>query len=63
MGPSGTISDYLGLSGTIRGYLRLSGAIWGYLGLSRTRVQVEAGESKLLLYETFSFFFFYMSDL
>ena len=42
----GTILDYLGLSRT-------------NLTLYRARVQVEAGESKLLLLETFSFFFFF----
>ena len=47
----------MGLSGTISEYLGLSGTIWNYLGLSQTRVQVEAGENKLLLLETFSFFF------
>ena len=51
-GLSQTISDHLGLSGTIWDYLVLSGTIWNYLGLSQTRVQVEAGESKLLLFET-----------
>ena len=50
---SGTISDYLGISPTIWDYLGLSGTIWDYLGLSLTRVQVEEGESKLLLFETF----------
>ena len=35
------------------------GTIWDYLEPSQTRVQVEAGESKLLLFETFSFFYFY----
>ena len=44
-----TISDYLGLFWTI----------WYFLGLSWTRVQVEAGESKFLLFETFSLFFIF----
>ena len=38
----------------------LSGTIWEYLGLSRTRVQVEAGESMLLLFETFSLVYFFL---
>ena len=59
LGLSRTISDYMGLSGTIWDHLGLSGTIWHYLGLFQTRVQVEAGESKLLLFETFSLFFFY----
>ena len=29
--------------------------MWDYLGLSWTRVQVQAGKSKLLLFETFFF--------
>jgi len=59
LGLSGTIRDYMGLSGTIWHYLVLSGTIWHYLGLYGTRVQVEAGESKLLLFETFPFFFYF----
>ena len=58
LGLSGTTWDYLGLSGTILDYLGLSGTIWNYLGLSWTREQVEAGETKLLVSETFWFFFF-----
>ena len=58
MGPSGTIWDYPGLSGTIWDYMGLSGTILDYLRLSQTKVQVEARESKLLLFETFSLFFF-----
>ena len=50
--------DYLVLSSTIWYYLILSGSIWDYLQLSRTRGQVEAGESKLLLFETFPLFFY-----
>ena len=63
LGQSRTISDYQGLSEIIWDYLGLSGIIWNYLRLSRsildylrlswTRVQVEAGESKLLLFEIF----------
>ena len=60
---SRTIWPYLTLSGTIWPYLTLSGTIWNYLGLFRTistiRVQVKTGESKLLLFETFSLFFYY----
>ena len=63
LGLSGTIRDYMGLSGTIWHYLVLSGTIWHYLGLYGTRVQVEAGESKLLLFETFPFFYFYYFSL
>ena len=58
--------DYLGASGAIWDFLGLSGTIWNYLGLfrtilqlSRTRVQVEAGESKFLLFETFLLFYFF----
>ena len=59
-GLSGTIWDYLGLYGTIWDYLGLSGGtIWDYLGPSWTRVQAEAGETKLLLFETFSWNFFF----
>ena len=47
------------LSDTIWDILGLSETIWDYLQLSRTRVQVKAGESKILLFETFSFFFYY----
>ena len=59
---------HLGLSETIGDYLGLSGnSIWtisDYLGLSWTWVQVETGESKLLLFETFSFpLFFHTCDL
>ena len=36
------------------------GTIWDYLGPSRTRLQVEAGQSKLLLFETFIFFFYFL---
>ena len=54
---SGTIWDYLRLYGTIWEYPGISGTISDYLGQSRTRVQVEAGESKLLLFETFWLFF------
>ena len=42
-------------------YLGISGPIWDNLGLSGTisciRVQGQAGESNLLLFETFSLFF------
>ena len=48
---SQSIHGYLGLSRAISDYLRLSWTISGYFGL------VEAGESKLLLFETFWFFF------
>ena len=51
---SGTIWDYLGLSGNIWDYLELFGTIWNYARLSLARVQVEAGESKLLLFGNFS---------
>ena len=44
---------YLKLSGTIWYYLGLSGNIWDCLRLSPTRVQVEAGESKLLHFWNF----------
>ena len=63
-----TIWDYMGLSVTICDYHGLSGTIWDYLGwswtildnlrLSQNMVQVEAGENKLMLFETFSGFFF-----
>ena len=56
MGISGNIWEYLGLSRTILNYLEISETIWDYLGLSWTRVQVIAGGSHLLLFETFSFF-------
>ena len=49
MGLSGTIWDYLELS-------ELSETILDYMGLSRTKVQIKAGESKLLLFETFGVF-------
>ena len=60
------ISNYLWLSLAISGYLWLYLAISGYLGLSRAisgylRLQVEVGESKLLLFETFSLAFFFSS--
>ena len=52
------IQDYLGLCGTIWGLsgtiwtiwdcLGPSGTVWDYLGLIQTRLQVGAGESKLL---------------
>ena len=58
MGIYGTIWDSLGLSRTIWDYL---GLLWVYLGLSQTRVQVEAGESKLLLFETVWFTIFFLS--
>ena len=48
-----TILNYLGLFWFISDYMGISGTIWDYLGLYGTRVQVEAGESKLLLFETF----------
>ena len=52
--------DYHGIFWTIWDYMGLSGGtIWDYLGPFRTRVQVEAGESKLLLFETFSWIFFF----
>ena len=57
-GQSRAILDYLRLSGTIWDYLGLSGTILDYLILSPTRVQVEAGESKLLLFEIFPFHIF-----
>ena len=47
------ICDYLRLSETICEYMWLSETIWDYLRLSWTRVQVEAGESKLLLFWNF----------
>ena len=50
LGLSGIICDNLGLSGTIWNYLGLSGTIWDYLGPSRTRVPIEAVETKLLLF-------------
>ena len=61
MGLSGTKWDYLGLYQTILDYLglwdylELSGIIWDYLRLSQTqtRAKAEAGESKILLAETF----------
>ena len=58
LGLSGIISDYLRLSGTIWDYRELSGAIGNYLGLSQTSVQVEARESKLLIFGNFLVFFF-----
>ena len=65
-------SGYLGLSQATLGYLELSLAISNYIGLcvaisgypyqiSRIRVQVQARESKLLPFETFSFLFFFSS--
>ena len=45
-----TIWDYLGLSGNIFDYLGLSGSIW---------VQAKAGESNILLFETFSLSLFF----
>ena len=48
-----TISDYHKLSRTLLDYLGLSRTIWDYMRPSRTRVHVETGESKLLLFETF----------
>ena len=59
---TGTICDYLGLFETIWGYLGISGtSIWDFLGLSWTWVQVETGESKLLLFETFSLVCFFLN--
>ena len=55
-----TIWDYLGLSGTIWDYLGLSGNIFDYLGLSGSIwVQAKAGESNILLFETFSLSLFF----
>ena len=70
---SRAILGYLWLSLAISGYLLLSLAISGYLWLSLTilgyfyqvssiRVQVKAGGSKLLLFQTFPFFFLYFTD-
>ena len=69
------LSDQLWLSLAISGYLLLSLAIPGYLLLSlaisdyfyqvlNIRVQAEAGESKLLLFQNFFviFFLFHPSD-
>ena len=70
LSPSCSISVYLGLSRTISSYnelsqicLAISGYQWssraisGYLyQVSSIRVQVEAGESKILLFETFPLF-------
>ena len=67
--PQATLG-YLGLSWAISGYLWLSLAICNYIGLClaisgypyrilRIRVQVQARESKLLPFETFSFLFFF----
>ena len=63
------ISGYRKLSRPISGYLRLSCAILtclclplvisGYIWLSSIRVLVEAGESKLLLFETFPLLLFF----
>ena len=52
------IFGYLGLYWAISGYLWQSLAIFGYLSLyiyqvTSIRVQVEAGEGKLLLFKTF----------
>ena len=60
---SQAISGYLGCSQAILGVLRLSWAIMGnndylWLTLSSIRVQEEAAASKLLLFETFPYFFF-----
>ena len=56
---SKAISGYLWLSKAISGYLWVSLAISDYLYcVSTIRVQVEAGESKLLLFETFFFLYF-----
>ena len=60
LGQSWAISWYLGLSQVILSYLGLSWARMRYLGyllLSLLRMQFEAAESKLLLFEAFSFFF------
>ena len=68
LGPSLTISVYLGLSQTISSYMNylyylwLSLAIIGHLWLSQdTSIKYqgasEAGKSKILLFETFPFFF------
>ena len=51
LGLSGSIWEYLGLAGTIWDYMGLSGTISNYLKLFRTLVQVEAGESKLMLFQ------------
>ena len=68
------ISDYLGLSLAISSYLWLSLAIPGYPWLSlvisdyfyqvsNIRVQVETGESKLLLFPNlFLIFFFFLHE-
>ena len=61
LGQYGTIWDNLVLSGTIWDYDGLSGTMMDYVGLSGIRVQVEAGESKLLLFETFSLFYFFFT--
>ena len=53
------IWHYLALSRIIWDYLGLYGTISDYLELYQTRVQVEAGESNFLLFETFSLFHFY----
>ena len=69
---SRAILSYLGLSWAISGYLGLSQAISGYIGLSwalsgylhkvfSIRGQVEAGEGKLLQFETF--FYFFITDM
>ena len=56
---SQAISGYLRLSQAILGYLRLSVAISGYFyQISSIRVQVEAGEGKILIFETFLLFFY-----
>ena len=60
LGSLRTFWDYPGLSETIWDHLGLFGtSIWDYLGLSWTWVQVKTGECKLLLFETFSFLFFF----
>ena len=55
------ISGYLWLYLAISGYPWLSLAITGYhwLFVLKIRVQVEAGESKLLLFETFSWNYYF----
>ena len=54
---SQAISVNLGLSRAILDYLGLSWTIWDYqCQLSSIRAEVEAEESKLLLFETFFFF-------
>ena len=63
LGLSQTFSDYLRLSRAISGYLELSWPISDYLGLSWAiwsyLHQVEAGEGKLLQFETFLFYYYF----